>query len=109
MKDPKFETYTLVVSKTSFVLSKSQIERDAPNYFTSHFLDESGQRIRESLEISRDPLLFKFVLRHFAPGQADAEFYQLNGLLEVCKAEMAAKHAVVTGWLETAPDDITPG
>ncbi|KAG9098634.1 hypothetical protein FS749_003353 [Ceratobasidium sp. UAMH 11750] len=125
-KETELETYKLTISGVPFVLSKAQIERDAPNYFTSQFLDESGQRIRESIKISRDHKLFSLVLRYLngyqvAPRfdgliaplsdlQADAEFYQLDGLVEICKAEIErVKYAVVTGYLETIPGSFAPG
>ncbi|KAG9091225.1 hypothetical protein FRC06_000654 [Ceratobasidium sp. 370] len=125
MNEFKFETYTLIVSGTPFVLSRSQIERDAPNYFTLHFLGGSGRRIHEPIQISRDPELFRLVLRYLngyqvAPRfdglaaplvdlQADAEFYGLDGLLEVCKAQIeTVKYAVITGYFEATPDLIAP-
>ncbi|KAG9079985.1 hypothetical protein FRC06_007211 [Ceratobasidium sp. 370] len=125
--------FTVLVSGIPFVLSKSQLERDAPNYLTSHFLDDSGHRIRESLEISRDPDIFKLVLRYLngyhviplhgglippsstataalADLRADAEFYQLGGLLRACKSEESSnpKYAIITCYFKVTSDTLSP-
>ncbi|KAG8740590.1 hypothetical protein FRC10_004127 [Ceratobasidium sp. 414] len=126
------DSFTVLVSGTPFVLSKSQLERDAPNYLTAYFLDDSGHRIRESLEISRDPDIFKLVLRYLngyqvvplhdglipslstaaaalADLRADAEFYQLDGLLHACKSdESNATYAVITCHFKATPDTLSP-
>ncbi|CAE7210441.1 unnamed protein product [Rhizoctonia solani] len=97
--------YTIVVGDKAFRLSKAQIEYDAPNFFTSHFLasDQSGTR---QLEIPRDPYLFGIIMRYLngyhvlplhptlvpphctsetalADLRADARFYRLNGLSQL--------------------------
>ncbi|KAG8706374.1 hypothetical protein FRC08_001114 [Ceratobasidium sp. 394] len=127
------DNYTVLVSDTPFVLSRSQIERDAPNYLTSHFLDDSGHRIRESLEVSRDSDIFKLVLRYLngyqviplhdslipasstraaalADLRADAEFYQLDGLLQACKSEGPSdpKYGVITCYFKVTSDTLSP-
>ncbi|CAE6454204.1 unnamed protein product [Rhizoctonia solani] len=113
MKDTT-DTYTVVVRDRFFKLTKAQMEQDAPNYFTSHFLDSSGQCVTRIMEISRDPSLFELVLKYLNGYQvfpihptlipscctpetaigdlcADAEFYGLAGLVSLCKSKEAPK------------------
>ncbi|CCO32852.1 hypothetical protein RSOLAG1IB_08712 [Rhizoctonia solani AG-1 IB] len=113
MKDTT-DTYTVVIRDRLFKLTKAQMERDAPNYFTSHFLDSSGQCVTRIMEISRDPSLFELVLKylngyqifpihsdlvppHCTPEtaigdlRADAEFYKLPGLVSLCKSKATPK------------------
>ncbi|CAE6368630.1 unnamed protein product [Rhizoctonia solani] len=116
MKDTT-DTYTVIVRDRFFKLTKAQMERDAPNYFTSHFLDASGECATRILEISRDPVLFELVLKYLngytifpihsawipsgctadtALGdlRADAEFYKLDGLVGLCKSKETPKSTV---------------
>ncbi|KDN38348.1 hypothetical protein RSAG8_09552, partial [Rhizoctonia solani AG-8 WAC10335] len=116
MKDTT-DTYTVIVRDRFFKLTKAQMERDAPNYFTSHFLDPAGECATRILEISRDPVLFELVLKYLngyhlfpihsslipagctaetALGdlRADAEFYKLGGLVSACKSKESPKSTV---------------
>ncbi|KAH7335810.1 hypothetical protein B0J17DRAFT_630042 [Rhizoctonia solani] len=116
MKDTT-DTYAVIVRDRYFKLNKAQMERDAPNYFTSHFLDSSGQCTTRILEISRNPVLFELVLKYlngyhifpihptFIPSgctaetalgdlRADAEFYKLDGLVSLCKSKESPKSTV---------------
>ncbi|KAF8601091.1 hypothetical protein BDV93DRAFT_524985 [Ceratobasidium sp. AG-I] len=132
------EKYTVVVGGRTFVLSRSQIERDSPNYFTSHFLSPSNQGLSTNtrLEILRDPDIFELVLRYLngyhvvpihdrlvppkstpetivADLQADAEFYQLRGLIELCSPvlktmEQSAPYAMIAGQLTVSKDGLSP-
>jgi hypothetical protein len=130
------EVYTVVMRDKSFMLSKSQIERDYPNFFTSHFFDSSGQCTTRTLEISRDPFLFELILRylngyqvtpihpsmvppHSTPKSAladllvDAKFYHLGGLADLLTREIAqpvstTHFATITGYFTTLPLDFAP-
>ncbi|CAE7210434.1 unnamed protein product [Rhizoctonia solani] len=116
MKDTT-DTYTVIVRDRFFKLTKAQMERDAPNYFTSHFLNSSGECATRIMEISRDPALFELVLKYlngynifpihptFIPSgctaetalgdlRADAEFYKLDGLVGLCKSKETPKSTV---------------
>ncbi|KAG8688001.1 hypothetical protein FRC11_006230 [Ceratobasidium sp. 423] len=102
--------YSVIVSDKYFKLSKSQIEYDSPNFFTSHFLNRSDQHTPRAMELSRDPYLFTIVLRYLngyqvlplhptlvpphctpetalADLRADAHFYQLNGLSNLLSSQ----------------------
>ena len=55
--------YTIVISDERFTLSRDQIMRDAPNYFTAFFdgpFREARQGVRE-MNLYRNPYLFKFI------------------------------------------------
>ncbi|CAE6358226.1 unnamed protein product [Rhizoctonia solani] len=103
------EKYTVSIQGVDFVLSKSQIEFDGPNYFTTCFLGDFRESSTRRVELSRDPDLFRIVLSYLSgytvlplnekviPAtmtheaallnlRADAEFYQLDGLAQVCEA-----------------------
>jgi hypothetical protein len=98
--DPK---YTVIVMGKTFSLTKYQIEFDSPNYFTTCFLGDFCEAQTRQLELSRDPDLFKLIVRHLcgysvlplnekqipssttpatalADLRADATFHQLDGL-----------------------------
>ncbi|KAB5588201.1 BTB domain containing protein [Ceratobasidium theobromae] len=102
--DPR---YTLVIGGSTFILSRSQIEIDSPNYFTSCFLSNTYQATARRLELSRDPNLFRIIARHLcgysvlplaeneiplgmtpasalANLRADAVFYNLRRLQHAC-------------------------
>ncbi|CAE6370913.1 hypothetical protein RSOLAG22IIIB_13207 [Rhizoctonia solani] len=99
--------YTVTVQGTNFLLTKSQIEFDAPNYFTTCFLGDFEEAKTLHLNISRDPTLFQIISDYLcgytvlplsdqvipprmSPALAlvnlrvDAAFYQLDGLVEQC-------------------------
>ncbi|KAF8750967.1 hypothetical protein RHS01_09023 [Rhizoctonia solani] len=96
------EKYTVSIQGIDFTLSKSQIEFDGPNYFTTCFLGDFRESSTRRVELSRDPDLFRIVLSYLSgytvlplnerviPAtmsqeaallnlRADAEFYQLDG------------------------------
>ncbi|KEP46231.1 putative BTB domain protein [Rhizoctonia solani 123E] len=100
--------YTVVLRGQEFVLTKSQIEFDSPNYFTACFLGDFREAQTKRLEISRNPELFKLIMEHLCgydilplddnavPShvsldtvlrnlRADALFYQLEALVEACE------------------------
>lgn len=99
--------YIVSLQGEDFLLSKSQIEFDGPNYFTTCFLGDFRESATRRVELSRDPNLFRIVLSYLCgysvlplnekviPGtmspeaallnlRADAEFYQLDGLAQAC-------------------------
>ncbi|KAJ1299889.1 hypothetical protein OPQ81_005010 [Rhizoctonia solani] len=99
--------YTVIIRGKQFLLNKSQIEFDSPNFFTACFLGDFNEAKSRTLRLSRDPDLFQIVINYlcgytilplndaFAPAfmtpataltnlKADALFYQLNGLVEQC-------------------------
>ncbi|CAE6370937.1 unnamed protein product [Rhizoctonia solani] len=106
--------YTVTVQGTDFLLTKSQIEFDAPNYFTACFLGDFEESKTHHLKMSRDPDLFRIISDYLCGYQvlpladrvmptrispelvlpnlkADAEFYQLDGLVQECEKLMAQK------------------
>ncbi|EUC53458.1 BTB domain protein, putative [Rhizoctonia solani AG-3 Rhs1AP] len=112
-KDPD---YMVTIQDTNFILTKSQIEFDAPNYFTTCFLGDFEESKTLHLKLSRDPGLFRIISDYLCgynifplaeqvvPArmspqlvltnlQIDAEFYQLDGLVEQCEALIAQKHS----------------
>ncbi|KEP46248.1 putative BTB domain protein [Rhizoctonia solani 123E] len=101
--------YTVTVRGKDFLLTKSQIEFDGPNYFTTCFLGDFKKAQSHHLKLSRDPNLF-FIISDYLCGyevlplsdqviparmspeialknlKTDAEFYQLGGLVKQCDA-----------------------
>ena len=66
MGQPK--EFTITVSDHIFVLTRDQIHRDAPNYFTLFFegsFKESKEGVQE-LKLYRDPYLFTFIHMYLA-------------------------------------------
>lgn len=129
--------YTIIVTDKTFRLSKSQIEHDSPNFFTSYFLNSSDDNTTRLLEISRDPYLFTIILRYLngyhilplnpallpphctpetvlADLRADAEFYRLNGLSALLSSvktsgdQLATGYAEISGHYNTASDRLEP-
>ncbi|CAE6416504.1 unnamed protein product [Rhizoctonia solani] len=129
--------YTLTIADKTFNLSRSQIEHDSPNLFTSHFLDSSDPFTSRPLKISRDPYLFEIIMRYLNGYQilplhpnlvpsyctpattlvdlrADAEFYQLNGLSRLLSSwkssedELVVHYAEITGQYNTGLDNLEP-
>ncbi|CAE6467312.1 unnamed protein product [Rhizoctonia solani] len=101
--------YTIIMRGKHFLLTKSQIEFDSPNFFTSCFLGDFSEAKSRTLKLSRDPELFQIIINYlcgytvlplndgFAPPfmipstvlvnlRTDAIFYQLDGLVEQCDA-----------------------
>ena len=102
------EEYVIVVRGERFVFARDQILFDSPNYFTLLFdgpFKESSEGKREAV-LYRDPFLFKFIESYLSGYQilplpttglpqhmsraammknlfADAQFYQLDGLIEL--------------------------
>jgi hypothetical protein len=112
--DPK---YTVVVMDKKFVLTKSQIEFDGPNYFTACFLGDFCEAQTRHIELSRNPDLFQIIVNYLcgysvlpldenytpssmAPAtalvnlRADAAFYQLDGLIQACDEHLADQQPV---------------
>ncbi|GAA5837688.1 hypothetical protein JCM5353_003817 [Sporobolomyces roseus] len=60
-------TYTVVCREVPFRLTRSQIESDSPNYFTTAFLDggfaESGSKI---IHLDTHPRLFALIVEHLS-------------------------------------------
>lgn len=134
------EMYTVVVRDRAFLLHRFQIEHDSPNFFTSYFLNALGDGTNKNtqLRIFRDPDVFELVLRYlngyqvvpiqdrFVPTgstpevtladlRVDAEFYQLQGLLDLCSAskkdktvELVVSYAIVEGSLGVSKDGMSP-
>ncbi|KAL5632281.1 hypothetical protein ACGC1H_000327 [Rhizoctonia solani] len=117
-KDP---CYTVTIQGADFLLTKSQIEFDAPNYFTTCFLGDFEESKTLHLKLSRDPGLFRIISDYLcgytifpladqavparmspelvlANLKIDAEFYQLDGLVEQCESRITQKPS------ETGPD-----
>lgn len=117
------DKYVVVVRDTRYVLSKSQIEFDSPNYFTKYFFDHTPEAEPRVLELSRDLDLFRIVLDYlsgysvfpltekhipaYSSSQAvlqdlvaDATFYELGGLLRHCQDQNHTR--------EPTPVDETP-
>ncbi|CAE6476739.1 unnamed protein product [Rhizoctonia solani] len=104
-------SYTVTVRGRGFLLTKSQIEFDGPNYFTTCFLGDFKKTQTRQIKLPRDPDLFLIVF-HYLCGykvlplsdrviptgmspelalenlKIDAAFYQLDGLVEQCDALM---------------------
>ena len=101
------DKFTVLVRGSSFILTRSQIEFDSPNYFTACFLGNFKESQTRTLEISRDPVLFGIIFDYLCgytvlpldksviPARmslamalvnlrVDAEFYQLDGLVRAC-------------------------
>ncbi|KAF8601067.1 hypothetical protein BDV93DRAFT_524964 [Ceratobasidium sp. AG-I] len=103
------QNFTVILREQRFVLSRSQIDFDAPNYFTMCFLGEFAESVSREVELSRDPHLFKIIVDYLcgytvlpirqdalpptmspevalANLRVDAAFYQLEGLLAAINA-----------------------
>ncbi|CAE6533204.1 unnamed protein product [Rhizoctonia solani] len=103
--------YKVSLRGSRFILTKSQIEFDSPNYFTTCFLGDFTEAQTRVLELPRNPDLFPIITdylcgytvlplspehtstlstlaiseaRAIANLRADAEFYQLDGLIQAC-------------------------
>ncbi|KAG8687846.1 hypothetical protein FRC09_013249 [Ceratobasidium sp. 395] len=99
------DKYTVEMRGEKFLLTRDQVEFDSPNYFTSCFLGEFTEAQTRTLTLSRDPELFKIILDYLSgydvlplhelmiPKRmnfnaalrnllADAQFYQLDGLVD---------------------------
>lgn len=120
------DKFIVIARGTIFTLTRSQIEFDSPNYFTACFLGNFKESQTRTLEISRDPVLFSIIFDYLCGYnvfslkesviplrmtlatalvnlQADAEFYQLDGLIRACNNEIPTKpppeneYRVITG------------
>ncbi|CAE6513434.1 unnamed protein product [Rhizoctonia solani] len=101
---PLEEMYQVVVEGEVFRLTRSQIEFDSPNYFTTSLLGDFRESDTRRLDIPRHPGLFKIIMRYLsgyevlplsyslipkdmssqaalANLRVDADFYQLDGLI----------------------------
>lgn len=104
------DKFKVIARGVEFTLVRSQIEFDSPNFFTACFLGDFQESQTRTLEISRDPVLFGIVYDYLcgytvipldesviparmSPATAlinlrvDAEFYQLDGLIELCSGK----------------------
>lgn len=114
------EEYVIIVRGERFVLARDQMLFDSPNYFTSLFdgpFKESSEGKREVV-LHRDPFLFKFIESYLCGYQilpfpttglphhmshaamiknllADAQFYQLDGLIELLWPLVNAKYKLL--------------
>jgi hypothetical protein len=129
--------YTIVITDKAFKLSRSQIEVDSPNFFTSYFIHPTGQYVPQELELSRDPYLFTIILRYLngykilplhpalVPPHctletalsdllADARFYQLDGLSNLLSSRgkqgeaSNIRYAEITGQYNTKSNEVEP-
>ncbi|KAH7335796.1 hypothetical protein B0J17DRAFT_667850 [Rhizoctonia solani] len=105
------QKHTICLQGHEVTLRKSQIDFDSPNYFTACFLGDFHEAETRRIELDRDPDLFRIVISYLngyvvlplnersLPGgaslrptllnlRADAQFYQLDGLLKVCDEEL---------------------
>lgn len=103
--------YIVSLQGTEFVLTKSLIEFDSPNYFTACFLGDFQEARTRRIELHRDPDLFRIIIfylcgytvlplndkcapPHMSPStallnlRADAAFYQLDGLIKACDTQI---------------------
>ncbi len=111
------EEYVVIVRGKRFVLARDQILFDSPNYFTILFdgpFKESSEGKREVV-LYRDPYLFQFIESYLSGYQilpfpttglphhmshdamvknlfADAQFYQLDGLIKLLGPLVNAKY-----------------
>ncbi|KAB5590387.1 hypothetical protein CTheo_6188 [Ceratobasidium theobromae] len=92
--------YTLVIGGTTFNLTQSQINFDRPNYFTACFLGDFHESQTRMVELYRSPEMFPLVIDYLCGYtvlplgwsdtlqvkklRAEAEFYQLEGLVQAC-------------------------
>ncbi|KAG8735786.1 hypothetical protein FRC10_010157 [Ceratobasidium sp. 414] len=97
------DQFVVLVSGQSFILTRSQIEFDSPNYFTEWFSEKPPGA---KLELWRNPDLFRWIINHLSgysmisldplkfslPGslgvselRADAAFYGLAKLKSLCE------------------------
>ncbi|KZV79769.1 hypothetical protein EXIGLDRAFT_846226 [Exidia glandulosa HHB12029] len=103
------DRYTIILRGKSFVLYRDQIDVDSPNYFTELFLGDAREAQTQSVELSRSPELFRFIVDYMSgyavlplnqamlpptmtPDLAranllrDAEIYKLRGLVKLLRA-----------------------
>ncbi|KAF8601059.1 hypothetical protein BDV93DRAFT_546028 [Ceratobasidium sp. AG-I] len=101
------DNFTVLFRGVEFTLTRSQVEFDSPNFFTACFLGKFQESETRTVKISRDPVLFGIVFDYLCGYtvlplggsviptrmslttalinlRVDAEFYQLDGLLEMC-------------------------
>lgn len=101
------DSFIVMVRDVEFTLTRSQVEFDSPNFFTACFLGNFQESQTRTVKISRDPVLFGIIFDYLCgytvlpltagviPSrmspetalinlQVDAEFYQLDGLVQIC-------------------------
>jgi hypothetical protein len=110
------DKYTVIVSDQRFVLTKAQIQVDSPNYFTKRFFGNTPEAHSRTLELTRDPDLFRLVVDYLSyywviplntpsipPRSAyrtlndlngDAIFYELDKLKAACSSLLPAAKAL---------------
>ncbi|ORY80767.1 hypothetical protein BCR35DRAFT_331828 [Leucosporidium creatinivorum] len=61
------EQYTVITRGVRFHLSRSQIEYDSPNYFTSAFLEHDfAEAASKVIYLDRNPQLFALIVEHLS-------------------------------------------
>jgi len=121
-----FKEYVIIVRGERFVLARDQILFDSPNYFTSLFdgpFKESSEGKREAV-LYRDPFLFRLIESYLSGYQilplptvgppqymsreamvknlfADAQFYQLDGLIKLLDPFVNTKYSVFQVFTES--------
>ena len=60
------QKYTVIVRDEQFTLHRSQIEFDAPNYFTAYFLGEFRESGCTTLMLDRNPDLFAILIEYMS-------------------------------------------
>lgn len=60
------QRYTVIVRDEQFSLQRSQIEFDAPNYFTAYFLGEFRESGCTTLVLDRNPDLFAILVEYMS-------------------------------------------
>lgn len=58
--------YTVIVRDEEFTLRKSQIEFDAPNYFTACFLGDFAESASTTITLDRNPDLFAIIVEYMS-------------------------------------------
>ncbi|KAF8601052.1 hypothetical protein BDV93DRAFT_558736 [Ceratobasidium sp. AG-I] len=105
------DRFKVIVRGSKFTLTRPMVEFDGPNYFTACFLGSFKESQTRTVEIWRDATLFAIVLDYLCgytvfplklanvPSRmtlatavlnlrADAEFYQLDGLVQACNDQI---------------------
>ncbi|KAG8713164.1 hypothetical protein FRC11_013065 [Ceratobasidium sp. 423] len=106
--------YKVTIQGTTFLLTKSMIGFDSPNYFTACFTGDYSESHSGSVELYRDPDIFRIVISYLCGYsvlplndktipknmtstralrylRADALFYQLDGLARACEVHLKRK------------------
>jgi hypothetical protein len=60
------ELYKVILRDQVFVLDRSQVEFDSPNYFTACFLGSFSESHVREIRLSRDPALFTMIINYLS-------------------------------------------